>query len=261
MSIQAYLINCLTNLHVGVGGNNYDIVDNAVQRDVTTGHPTIFSSSLKGALREFCKHQGLSNDDIKYIFGPDGDTESDIGHYKFLPADLLSFPVRAMDRPYYNATSKNLVHHINLVAKAFRKNGEKKEADLIDISKIKGANKGKPKTSEPGKQLEDYTSVKGNNLENKWIGKNIAVFHTEDLQHITHGLPVIARNQLDNGQSKNLWYEEIVPKATRFVFFVNEVDKDTERQKRFENCITSSPVQIGANGSIGYGYCRISKIN
>ncbi len=256
---QVYLIECLTNMHVGIGGTNYDIVDNAVQKDVITGFPTIFSSSLKGALREYCEHNGLNKEYIKYIFGSDkNDKQSDTGNYKFLPADLLSFPVRSKGIPFYNATSNELVEQINKIGNAFR------QGNVIDFSET--AEENKPKTKKAGQQLEDYISEGGLVAQNEHIGENIAVFHCRDLQHITEGLPVIARNKLDNGESKNLWYEEVVPRATRFVFFVKAEEtveeSKNERLKAFEKMITSknNPVQIGANGSVGYGYCKIKRI-
>lgn len=249
---QAYLIECLTNMHVGIGGTNYDIVDKAVQKDVTTGFPTIFSSSLKGALKEYCKYNGLDSSSLKYIFGDDDKRESNVGNYKFMPADMLSFPVRAKGIPFYNATAKELVEQINNMGSAFGIGNV--------ISFAEDAKQQSPKTSKENQQLEDYTSVGGLNTSNGHIGKNIAVFHCADLQHITNGLPVIARNNL--GENKNLWYEEVVPKATRFVFFVKAEDSDNERLAKFEKIITSenNPVQIGANGSVGYGYCKITKI-
>ena len=74
--INAYLIECLTNMHVGSGGANYGVVDNLVQRDSVTNIPIINSSSLKGALREFFFNQWEGNEEnmkiLDYIFGPDG---------------------------------------------------------------------------------------------------------------------------------------------------------------------------------------------
>ena len=51
MTANIYLLECLTNLHVGSGEVNYNIVDNEVERDVVTNYPTINSSGVKGALR------------------------------------------------------------------------------------------------------------------------------------------------------------------------------------------------------------------
>jgi len=52
MNIDLYIIEALTNIHVGSGDINFDIIDNQVQKDAITGYPVIHSSSFKGALRE-----------------------------------------------------------------------------------------------------------------------------------------------------------------------------------------------------------------
>ncbi len=253
--IQAYLIETLTSMHVGVGGTNYDIVDNVVQKDVITGFPTIFSSSLRGTLREHCENNGLSKEYLKYILGSDKNSNRfHRANYSFFSADLLSFPVPSKKIPFYNATSKELVEQINTIGNAFG------QGNVIDFSEI--AEENKPKTKEGGQQLGDYISEGGVTIHNKHIGENIAVFHYKDLQHIVEGGPIIARRKLDNGESKSLWYEEVVPRATRFVFFVKAEESNKKRLEAFEKIITSqkNPIQIGANGSVGYGYCRITKI-
>ena len=70
-------------------------------------------------------------------------------------------------------------------------------------------------------------------------------------------LPVIARNCLENGVSKNLWYEQVLPRKSRLAFFI--LHNDGEINKAFDSAITSVPVQIGANASVGYGICVIKK--
>jgi len=54
-----YLIQCITNMHVGSGDANYGVVDKLVQRDPVTDYPTIHPSSLKGALREHFEQQWI----------------------------------------------------------------------------------------------------------------------------------------------------------------------------------------------------------
>ena len=48
-------LECVTNMHVGNGDVNFNIIDNEVERDVVTGYPTINASGVKGALREYFK--------------------------------------------------------------------------------------------------------------------------------------------------------------------------------------------------------------
>jgi CRISPR-associated protein Cmr4 len=59
--------------------------------------------------------------------------------------------------------------------------------------------------------------------------------------------------------SKNLWYEEIVPRDSRFFFIIGS-PKDDNLSNEFSEHVKSEPVQIGANASIGYGFCNIEII-
>lgn len=254
---NAYLITCLTNMHVGSGGANYGVIDNLVQRDSINNMPTINSSSLKGALREFFKNKWTKDEELKklnYIFGPDSKRSGEkgkegIGHYKFFPADLLVLPVRSNKKPFFRATANMLVETINTKAEAF------------GVTLLTGNyNKNSPTIKEniTNLKLEDWSATTDTNLTTDVnMGEDIAIFDDNTFKKLAKKLPVIARNQLDNGESKNLWYEEIVPRESRFVFFVAQDDENTEFQAALENAI----VQIGANGSIGYGYCKINKIS
>ena len=63
-----YLIEALTNLHVGDMGTSCSIVDKTVQRDALTNYPTIYATSLKGALRAAAE-AALEPAAVKNIFG------------------------------------------------------------------------------------------------------------------------------------------------------------------------------------------------
>ncbi|MCI0619017.1 hypothetical protein L0244_39105, partial [bacterium] len=69
-------------------------------------------------------------------------------------------------------------------------------------------------------------------------------------------LPVIARNQLNNGISKNLWYEEVAPHQTLFITYIAATNNDF---CDFEKELLQ-PLQIGGNASVGYGVCQFHKI-
>jgi CRISPR-associated protein Cmr4 len=80
-------------------------------------------------------------------------------------------------------------------------------------------------------------------------------------------LPVIARNHLENGKSKNLWYEEIVPKFSKFIFFISkpneELDKiDKKNLEKFLNRLDKEDIyQFGANKTIGMGFAKVKRIS
>ncbi len=76
-------------------------------------------------------------------------------------------------------------------------------------------------------------------------------------------LPVLSRNNLENGQSANLWYEQVLPRYSRLYFMLMDGNAQSEYLKKFRDtlCTPSTIIQIGANASIGYGYCQISELS
>ena len=72
-------------------------------------------------------------------------------------------------------------------------------------------------------------------------------------------LPVIARNKInEKGKSENLWYEEVVPRFSNFYTFIIKTDIE-EIRKEFDKFMKEI-IQIGANKSIGYGFCEFKRI-
>lgn len=264
---DAYLITCSTNMHVGSGEANYGVVDNLVQRDPITEIPIIHSSSLKGALREYFKDEWGENDSrLNYVFGTDptrngGKTE--VGYYKLFDANLIVLPVRSNIKPFFRATSKFLLDEVNEKAKVLG-------LSSFDINPFNTNNvtKENPKVLNGNNDcyLEDIKAQSGLSLKlnvTSNLGENPSLFYDDDFKELSKHLPVIARNQLENGESKNLWYEEVVPRESRFVFFVSK-PKENETvlyESEFNTIISKSVIQIGGNASIGYGYTKIKKLS
>ncbi|MDO4691973.1 MAG: type III-B CRISPR module RAMP protein Cmr4 [Porphyromonadaceae bacterium] len=222
MKTAAYLIKCLTNLHVGIGGASYSVVDNCVQRDVTNGRPCIYSSSLKGALRQFFESSPNKGSlRIEDIFGGEGlqQTNQHAGKFTFFQANLLAYPLRDDNEPkgYKLASCSEWQRNIETL-----------------WTQIKGTS---------GLTLQPHVESHEDH------GK---------LVEATKELPVIARNKLNNGESQNLWYEEVVPAGSCFVFFVSGPE---EYFDEFDKELDGQLVQIGANGSVGYGFCTITKLS
>lgn len=265
MKVYHYLLKPLTNLHVGSGDSHYGVIDNLVQRDVSTGLPTIHASSLKGALREFCEHHMDDGDAITDIFGADSRQANHVakaGQCKFLPADLLSRPLRSDKTAYFHATDTEVIARFAQKCEDF---GVKAPEKLPDWRSILTPTDNCPLVFE--KQYDEAIAEEmdwqasfcdlqvGDEIKSLW-GDQPMVMTAENFKQLD--LPVIARNNLENGISKNLWYEEVVPSDSRFTFMVIGPD---DLMKILNQKITETTVQIGANASVGYGFCKITLLN
>lgn len=235
-----FRLQALTNLHAGSGDSFYGAVDKLVQRDPATRRPTIHSHSLKGALREYFETElgfGPNSDFVKHVFGSSvsGDASaSEQGNYRFFSADLLVLPVPD-ENP--NATT---AFHLETTIEVWEKLYEK-------INLLGGGHW----------TAESLRKVFENGANYQENGK---------FKNASEELPVVARNQLDNGESQNLWYEELVSHESIFGFVVQipldpENKDDLNRRVQFTSNLNGKVIQIGANATVGYGYCLITHLN
>ncbi len=233
MNTHVFLITAKTNLHVGnESGGDFSIIDKAIQRDPLTGLPCINSSSLKGAINEFCSKSpdsSLKNDKElrKKLFGSDKTGESkdsQKGTAIFFDAKLLYLPQQPnpdedIEKPYILNTSETVIKLMNDRVRLFAPEFEyEREQEAKQISH------------------ELFKSICNDD-----------------------NLPIIARNVLDNGESKNLWYEQVLPAETVLYTIIRE-EKDKvvgdENGDKLAEALNGKIVQIGANATIGYGYCE-----
>lgn len=243
MNTHVFLITAKTNLHVGdESGGSFSVIDKAIQRDPLTKLPCINSSSLKGAIKEFCVHEttGL---DIKKLFGSDVDengktnhNDSQKGNAIFFDAKLLMLPQQNSQTLYHYTTCNEVIEQMN------------EKIALFDTKKKKTDKEGK---EEQSKKIDD-TLKKVKSLINN--GKDVKTVCLEKFDNYCHddNLPIVARNVLENGESKNLWYEQVLPAETVFYAVIRE------EGKKLKEKLDGKLVQIGANATIGYGYCMFN---
>lgn len=267
MTVHLYKITCLTNLHVGSGDVNYNIVDNEVERDPVTGDPTINSSGVKGALREHFTAV-LDHEKVIDIFGQDNKERTDKngktikpdpnkvmpGKYKFFNAGFLARPLRVSDgsSSFILVTTPEILCNFANLMRNLGNNDYDGLSDInvdkdVFISNSTGISiEGTPVSPIEGLSEEQIKLIKS------LIGESFAI--TNDLSR--YDLPVLARNFLENGISKNLWYEEVVPHESIFYTIIITPEKECALDAEFERSV----IQFGANASIGYGITRISQI-
>lgn len=251
MKTEIFLIETLSNLHVGSGEINYGLVDNLIQRDPVTDLPTINSSSLKGALREHFERGGLEK--LITIFGSEP-KENDAskrkqGAIRFFEADLLSVPVRTTGNnlAFVNATSKALLERQRERLEQFGIGGE----FLTRLSSISNSC-GKVDIEDLG-QNDYYDTTDNTSI----AGKHIAFVSEGELNRLCDNehLPIISRNCLENGQSTNLFYEQVLPRYSHLITLIMGED---ELLDAFCGKLNNQIVQVGGNATIGYGYCKFT---
>ena len=282
MKSEFYKIKCITNLHMGSGDINFNIIDNEVQRDPVTGYASMYSSGIKGALRDHFKNNNQTEECVEKIFGSDikksnasNKDQSVPGSLKFLSANLLLIPVCSSDNlnVYYMVTTKeillnavrqmnditgncaNLLEEINKLEEesVYRAGVLKDTKDTIIIG-LDGISL-EVKNPIPEKISLFINEILGEN------GENIII--VPDAEYRKVELPVLARNQLENGISKNLWYEQVVPHEAVFVFGVLSDGTPTGNKimSDFAGVIASnSIIQFGGNATVGYGLTKVSKL-
>ncbi len=291
---KLYTIKTLSNLHVGGGDANYSIVDKQVQRDPLTNFPTIHASSFKGAMREYIKHNEVSNQSLTQdgevpeetklagngmiytVFGqePKGNNQEDkkakAGHVIFGEPNLLSLPVRTDKQSFMHAICPSLINTFNERNKLYELG--------VELPSFKDEDAGYFTEENVSGELiaEEYNFILNRNeslseLE-EYIGKNVILLTDTQFKSIANKLPVIARNYLENGESKNLFYEEVVPREAMFYVVLrypnqNLLSMDARDNKskihidKFQDVVSDITFYLGANTSIGHGSCTLKQLS
>lgn len=287
-SSDLLFIRTLTPLHVGVGRAG-GIVDLPVQRDLY-GYPTIYSSSIKGALRTACLR--AKRDKCEEIFGSEpGATPTKPGKAMLLDAQLLLIPVRLLKGVYGYVTSpymlKRFCDYIQIK--------DEKQAEKLSeiITQLEGI-------LDPGNKAvvsssEDISISTGDKKyvvineefwleprENKELINNIISYVPGDLrkrleldknkllivsdvndlsiQIVEKSLIRLQRIRLEKEEkivkTGALWSEEYVPQNT--VFYTLALYANNEVKTSFRNMLgaTKNYLILGGNETIGKGLTK-----
>ncbi len=267
---KVYLIETLTNTHVGSGDTSFGVVDNLVQKDTVTSLPVFHSSSIKGSLKEHFeqyKDNGIPQADFDLIFGTE---DKKPGTVRFYDARLLTLPLRASKRVFYYCTSPATVSDYLDSITTFCKMDEVEELKTF-FSGVSVDKDFVVFSDEKELVIEDYSDYRVCSVDVNTTGlikkylcadpKNIALFRDEIFTGICSGsLPVIARNRIGkDGTSENLFYEEVLPRRS-WLWFMLGFENDKPINDRFEEKLRKDLIQTGGNASIGYGVVRIHRV-
>lgn len=100
----AVFLYATSPVHMGAG-QALGVIDNPIQRERHTRHPSFAGSGIKGAARHAWAQLGGSKDHLTPIFGPDsGAADLHAGALSFGDAQLVAFPVRSLRGGYVYAS-------------------------------------------------------------------------------------------------------------------------------------------------------------
>jgi len=237
----------------------------------------------------------LTTLDIDYLFGKETEIrsgsasnsnirDSSPGRMMVFEANLLFLPLRSSQNVFYYATSPKILLDYIKCKKYFFPNNNK--CDLLEQI-LKKFISPELETHDfvifneiNGLEIEDYEKNKlftisdpDTNTSFKELFKsefsidssNVAIFNDTIFSSICERkLPVIARNNIgDDGISKNLFYEEILPRGTVLYFLLGEELINNNASPAYQNIvkfIKEEIIQIGANYSIGYGFSKVREV-
>lgn len=259
-----YILEPITNLHVGNGDINYNIIDNEVERDPINGYPIINASGIKGSFRKFIKNSDSSKDIA--FFGSEANNKNDKskipGGLKFYNGECLGVTMRNKigKSPYSLVTTKVMLKRfieMNVILKGNCNLKSEFINELVDDKIYKALDDDVTVEEIEAKEKINLNIVKFFEEIDNETSKNLVIMPHNLFNTIS--LPVIARNNLDNGISQNLWYEEYVPHHS--LFFVCVSSEDDNLLNEFNSAVNGQIVQFGGNATIGYGLTKVTNIS
>mgnify|MGYP001626208023 CR=1 FL=1 len=273
-------IRALTPLHVGVGRYEGSITDLPIQRD-EFGFPTIWASSLKGALKA-----NVSDASVKAYLGSEpGETPTLPSDVSIMDARLLLIPARTLTNVWTYITTQNLLEVFSRYIEIYNAVSSKsKTGELIDLSKpskvvaeIKSSSKTLTNLQTSKIFINEY-EVEASPFEPvKELTKNLP----EDVQKTANEHGVVVLPDKDNlglrlinrsvmiqwrvklkRESKTVeagpWSEEFLPIETILVSLVlcrkkNEKDPCEELRRVLDGRV----IYVGGKESIGRGLVKL----
>ena len=284
-NVEFYRLETITDTHVGTGESGFGFIDQLIQRDSATGYPCFNSTSMKGAIKQHVDNYSSAdnkNELMTLIFGSDASankggipTITQQGESVFFTAHLLAMPVRTNKVSYLLTTSPELINSFEYMSKLLGKPISKSIYEEVKtlVSDSTPESGICFNNNYSGAELDIVgTTLQYNSANNELaellntlfdtINSRIALVSDRTMAELCSDLylPVISRNALDDGESQNLWYEQVLPRFS-LMYFAN-IWKNMEQQKFVEetHCGDNKrPLQVGGNASVSYGFTSISK--
>lgn len=263
-----------TSIHPGAG-QSAGFVDLPVAREAATDYPVIVGSSMKGALLDMARKQGVDEATRKRVFGE----QENAGNLLVSDARLLLLPIRSLKTQYKWVTCPHLIERLtrDLARQGDASlNGSLDNAQLPALAgdhQYLGADEGDLFLEErqfsraaSGDLPEGLIRIVRRLIRNEAtadrVQKQLVVISDNDFVWFArYGLSVNARNVLHETKktSENLWYEETIPPDALFYCLLAE--RGGEALKAATELFDARPyLQVGGNETVGQGWFAVEVI-
>lgn len=260
-----------TFVHPGAGQTG-GAIDLPVAREAATGYPFIAGSGMKGALRDAIP---LDGEDQVRVYG----TQDRAGALLVSDARLLLLPLRSLSSSYRWATCPLLLERFARDLRRTETGNAPADTPTIDQYRYLDAAMqqdtklfleersftSQPPSSGNAPNLDDWiTSIAGlirHAAARDRLPRQLTVLDDRDFAWFArHGLPVQARNQLDeHKKSENLWYEESLPPDTLMYATLAEHGSDSGGLAAMRTAFEHRPyLQVGGNETVGQGWFAVA---
>jgi len=275
-----------TSLHAGAG-SSVDGIDLPIQREGHTSWPCVFGSSVKGALRakaEDTLENGKDNDSVRYVFGPDSNSDKASEHAGALlvgDARLLLLPVRSLTSHFKWVTCPALLERLQRDATRLglslgfgetqynpaENNAITAATETVDL--FLEEYRFKTETADLTPLITVLEQITGISVDD--LSDQLVIVNNDQFSYLAkYATPVTPHIAIDNEKKVvkkgALWYEETLPAETA-LYFTLSAHKSRGNALPAEailNCITKdllgdSPyLQIGGNETLGMGWCKVT---
>lgn len=252
-----------TSIHPG-SGRSTGFVDLPVAREAATDYPVIVGSSVKGALLDLARTNGLK-ERASEIFGE----QDQAGALLVSDARLVLLAVRSLTSQYKWVTCPHLIERLQRDGSRVGGTNPGASAPSLQPGQYLGPADGDLFLEErqfahadtlPAELLPLVKSLVAHESTAERLAHQLVVLHDDDFVWFArYGLSVNARNVLDKKKktSENLWYEETIPPDSVFCCLLAE-RSDNGALAAVKKLFESRPyIQMGGNETVGQGWFAV----
>jgi len=284
-----------TSLHAGTG-QTVGVIDLPIQREATTDYPCVFGSSVKGAMRGWASRQGMNQDLINLIFGPEEDASEYASALAVSDARLLLLPVRSFTTHFKWVTCPAVLkrfqadsQRLGISSLVSNMNEVLTDENSAWVATAQAQSKGLfleefRFNPVPSKLIDDLipkiAQLMGRKDAVEILTNQLVIIHDNMFRIICKfATPVNAHIRL-NKETKivekgALWYEETLPPET-LMYTCLLASRGRKKQKEgaapvleatdiLERTLTLFPeeapyLQLGGNETVGMGWCKVTQL-